>query len=115
MYTYEGLFAFAACTLFSLRFRGAGSDINPRHITNLALFLLGNAGVFYFSQSLTHNLIEPSFVAHNKVVGHLSDKYQFTVYDFAQAKREAYLKQLKSQFRRQLPHVNTPATSEKLF
>ena len=39
-------------------------------------------------------LFEPTFVSDNKVIAELAAKYQFSVFDFALAKKESHFKQL---------------------
>ena len=44
------------------------------------------------SNVLGHALFEPKFVNRNPVVEALAQKYNFTVFDFALAKKESHLK-----------------------
>jgi hypothetical protein len=45
--------------------------------------------------SITYNLTERNFFDNNEVLDRLSKKYSYTIFDFAQAKKEAHLKALK--------------------
>lgn len=54
----------------------------------IALFSLS------FSWNIGHMLFEPVFVSNNKILDELSAKYNFSVFDFALAKKEAHLKML---------------------
>lgn len=92
------MFTFASMLSFTLKFKGFGSQLNPRPLANFGLFVVLGTGVFYLSQSLAHNLVEPYFVQNNKRLELLAAKYKFTIYDFAQAKKEGHLKRLKDQF-----------------
>lgn len=47
-----------------------------------------------FSYNLGQMLFEPTFVSDNKVIAELAAKYQFSVFDFALAKKESHFKQL---------------------
>jgi len=53
--------------------------------------------IYYFSSSLGQALYEPRFVSQDPSVGELSKKYNFSVFDFAQAKKEAHLKHLRAE------------------
>ncbi|CAD8121091.1 unnamed protein product [Paramecium sonneborni] len=50
-----------------------------------------------FSYNLSQILFEPLFVQRNQVISDLSEKYNFSVFDFALAKKEARLKQLRTE------------------
>ncbi|KAM3137294.1 hypothetical protein pb186bvf_010664 [Paramecium bursaria] len=47
------------------------------------------------SWSLSWILFEPHYVTSSKVVSELGKKYNFSIFDFALAKKEAHLKQLR--------------------
>jgi hypothetical protein len=48
-----------------------------------------------FGVNLGNSVFEPRFVQNDKVLEELGRKYNFTVFDFALAKKESHLKQLR--------------------
>ncbi|CAK84024.1 unnamed protein product (macronuclear) [Paramecium tetraurelia] len=73
------------------------SRITSRPILN-GIFVLGVGLVSAaFSYNLSQLLFEPLFVQRNKVISDLAEKYNFSVFDFALAKKEARLKQLRAE------------------
>ncbi|EGR29617.1 hypothetical protein IMG5_152180 [Ichthyophthirius multifiliis] len=100
------------------------SSINPRIFLNVTIFAvsasfyyyIGNSLVYYFYLlnqiqffilNKVYNVWEPKFVANNKVLDELANKYNFTVFDFAQAKKEAHLKALRNSLGNDCPIINT--------
>ncbi|KRX04793.1 hypothetical protein PPERSA_06427 [Pseudocohnilembus persalinus] len=75
--------------------RYIGTRINPRIFLNGTIGLFGSLFSFYIGQSLTYNVVEPRFIANNQVIGDLAQKYNFSVFDFAIAKKESHLKALR--------------------
>ncbi|CAD8204192.1 unnamed protein product [Paramecium octaurelia] len=73
------------------------SKITTRPILN-GMFILGVGLVSAaFSYNLSKVLFEPLFVQRNQVLSELAEKYNFSVFDFALAKKEARLKQLRAE------------------
>ncbi|CAD8201453.1 unnamed protein product [Paramecium octaurelia] len=73
------------------------SRIASRPILN-GIFVLGVGLVSAaFSYNLSQLLFEPLFVQRSKVISDLAEKYNFSVFDFALAKKEARLKQLRAE------------------
>ena len=83
-----GAYAFLKVPNFSSRFISR-NGVN--------LFVSGAVGYFtiFLVESLIRSYAEPHFVASDILVEDLSKKYNFTVFDFANSKKEAYLKHLK--------------------
>ena len=83
-----GVYAFLKVPSFSSR-------LISRNGVNL--FVSGAVGylTIFLTESLIRSYAEPHFVATNILVEDLSKKYNFTVFDFANSKKEAYLKHLK--------------------
>jgi len=50
-----------------------------------------------FSYNICHMLFEPTYVTNSELVDKLSLKYNFSVFDFALAKKESHLKALVSE------------------
>eukprot|EP01017_Pseudomicrothorax_dubius_P035780 TRINITY_DN5061_c0_g1_i2.p1 TRINITY_DN5061_c0_g1~~TRINITY_DN5061_c0_g1_i2.p1 ORF type:complete len:175 (+),score=46.74 TRINITY_DN5061_c0_g1_i2:87-611(+) len=78
-----------------------GGSIKSRIKTHRAASIALKAGLglitYYFASSLSFGLFESYFVAHNPQLGVLGNKYNFTVYDFAQAKKESILRSLSKE------------------
>lgn len=64
---------------------------------NLGVHFVGATLAYYFGSSLGHALYEPRFASKDQYLQELANKYQFTIFDFAQAKKEAHLKHLRSE------------------
>jgi len=47
--------------------------------------------------NVSHIMFEPAYISRNVALGNLSEKYNFSVFDFAIAKKEARLKQLRAE------------------
>ncbi|CAD8123485.1 unnamed protein product [Paramecium sonneborni] len=73
------------------------SRITNRPIFNGLLILGVGLIAAAFSYNLSQILFEPLFVQRNQVISDLSEKYNFSVFDFALAKKEARLKQLRAE------------------
>ena len=73
------------------------SRIASRFFVNVGLHFFNACLVYYFANSLGHGLYEPRFVANDSVVNDLSVKYNFSIFDFHQAKKEAHLKHLRAE------------------
>ncbi|CAD8129129.1 unnamed protein product [Paramecium sonneborni] len=73
------------------------SRITSRPIFNGLLILGVGLVSAAFSYNLSQILFEPLFVQRNQVISDLSEKYNFSVFDFALAKKEARLKQLRAE------------------
>jgi hypothetical protein len=58
----------------------------------------------FFLGSLIHGLYEPHFISRNAVVEDLAKKYNFSVFDFALAKKESHLKELRNELVSQSNH-----------
>ena len=63
----------------------------------LASILVLSVLVYYFANTLAHSLLEPRFVSDSPLITDLTKKYNFTVFDFAQAKKEAHLKHFRAE------------------
>ena len=46
---------------------------------------------------MAFTVLEPKFINRNECVDTLSKKYGFSVFDFAQAKKESHLKELRNE------------------
>ena len=79
-------------------FAPAGTRLNRRVGANLALMSSISLFVFYVTKQLTAGILEPKFVNDNEVLGHLAEKYHFTIFDFAIAKKESHLKAMQLEF-----------------
>ncbi|CAD8204640.1 unnamed protein product [Paramecium pentaurelia] len=73
------------------------SRITSRPILNGILVLGIGLVSAAFSYNLSQILFEPLFVQRNQVISDLAEKYNFSVFDFAIAKKEARLKQLRAE------------------
>ena len=69
----------------------------PKIALNAGFHFAASVLVFYFTNTLAHSLFEPRFVAESPLITELSKKYDFTVFDFAQAKKEAHLKHFRAE------------------
>lgn len=77
------------------------SRFRPNYLMTFGIYFLNSTLIWYFSESFLHNLLEPRFVGNDQVVADLAKKYNFSVFDFAQAKKEAHLKALRYQLVRE--------------
>ena len=73
------------------------SRLNQRYLYNTAVHGIGILFNYYIFSSLAHNILEAEFVSNNEHLNNLTAKYNFTIYDFAQAKKESHLKQIRRQ------------------
>lgn len=78
-------------------FPQAYSKYNGRPFLNASLKIVGLAFFYYLGYNVTYGLSEPKFVNRNSLVEELSEKYSFSVFDFAQAKKESHLKELRKE------------------
>jgi len=88
---------FAALATYLLRVPMYQSRLSNRLFLNLGVHLFGASLVYYFSSSLGHSLFEPRFASQDSLITDLSAKYNFSIFDFAQAKKEAHLKHLRNE------------------
>lgn len=70
---------------------------NRRFLFNVACKCIGVTFFFYLGMSVYYGINEPKFVNRSPIVQDLSEKYNFTVFDFAQAKKESHLKELRNE------------------
>lgn len=73
------------------------SKYNRRFFLNAAFKIAGLAFFYYLGYNVTYGISEPKFVNRNSIVEELSEKYSFSVFDFAQAKKESHLKELRKE------------------
>ena len=73
------------------------TKFNSRILLNITLKALGFALFYYVGHSVTYGILEPKFVNRNDLIEDLSEKYNFSVFDFAQAKKESHLKELRNE------------------
>lgn len=64
---------------------------------NLGVSLIGFTFFYYLGYNVHYGISEPMFVNRNELVTNLSQKYDFSVFDFAQAKKESHLKELRKE------------------
>ena len=76
---------------------GVKSKYNPRYLLNFAYKAIGVTFFFYLGMQVYYGINEPKFVSRNPIIKELSEKYSFTVFDFAQAKKESHLKELRNE------------------
>lgn len=73
------------------------SKYNRRNILNGLVFLAVGTLAFYVGSQACYLIMEPYFINTSKIVEDLSNKYKFRIYDFAQAKKESHLKELRNE------------------
>ena len=80
---------------------GMGSNCSTRYnsrlFSNIAFKLLGFTFCYYLGYNVHYGVLEPKFINRNILVDDLSKKYDFSVFDFAQAKKESHLKELRKE------------------
>jgi len=93
----EWAVTFAGLATYLLRAPIYQSRLSNRFFLNLGVHLAGASVVYYFSSSLGHALFEPRFASQDSLITELTAKYNFSIFDFAQAKKEAHLKHLRNE------------------
>lgn len=77
--------------------KGLGTKYNPRILPTLALQLGLCTFIYYVGKNVGYGLIEGRVVMNSQLIEKFSKKYDFTIFDFAQAKKESHLKELRNE------------------
>jgi hypothetical protein len=94
---YERSYTVGSVAAYLLGASVIKSRFRTNYLATLGIHFVNATLIWYLSESFLHNLLEPRFVGNDQVVADLSKKYNFSVFDFAQAKKEAHLKALRYQ------------------
>ena len=73
------------------------SRFSTNYVMTLGIYFVNALALWGLTESFMHGVFEPRFVANDQVIDELAKKYNFTVFDFAQAKKESHLKILRAQ------------------
>jgi hypothetical protein len=91
--TLAGIFGAALCIV---KGRSLSTTYNRRYLHNALMYSFKALFGYYFFNQLAFNFMEPAFIRTDTTLETLSDKYQFTVFDFAQSKKESHLKEMRN-------------------
>jgi hypothetical protein len=73
------------------------TKFRSRIIRNLVVVGTFSLLAYTFAANVTHSVLEPLYIANSPLVTELAAKYNFSIFDFALAKKEATLKELTNE------------------
>lgn len=94
---HEGIWTWSAVFGYILSAPMFRSRFSSKLALNAGYHFVNTCLVYYFASSLSHSIFEPKFVSQDAALRDLAQKYNFTIFDFAQAKKEAHLKHLRAE------------------
>jgi hypothetical protein len=86
----ETMLAMGATLLYAFRAPYIRSHVKTHFLATLLWRGAWALLIYYFTENAAHSIFEPRIVT-SKIVGDLMEKYNFTVYDFANSKKESHL------------------------